>query len=91
MPNSKSQFKSNKSVAKKQETIHTVQVRHLTVSYLSVERERLTFDTYQNRNRVPFLKLSGQWLEDAGFSIASKVSIIVRDNLLIVENQSTGS
>ncbi len=86
MLNTKSQKKSNEPIAKNQEEQPSVQVRRLTVSQLSAERERLTFDTWQNRRKVPYLKFSGVWLEKAGFTIASKVNVIVRNNLLIIEN-----
>lgn len=85
MPNVKSQNKSNKPVAKKRNSLSKVQVRSLTVSHLTCERKRLTFDTWQNRNKVAYLKLTGKWLEEAGFTISRKVNIIVRNNLLIIE------
>lgn len=85
MPNVKSQSQCNKPVAKKRKSLPKVQIRSLKVSYLSVEKERLSFDTWENRNKVPYLKLSGKWLEDAGFSISCKVDIIVDNNLLIIK------
>lgn len=85
MPNVKNQSRRNKSVAKNQKTLPKVQIRRLKVSSLSVEKERLSFPIIGKRKRVPFLKLSGKWLEDAGFSISSNVSIIVKDNLLIIK------
>ena len=86
MSTTKGQKKSNKPVATNQEKLPSVQVRRLTVSHLSAERERITFDTWQNRHKVPYLKLSGVWLEEAGFTISSKVNVIVRNKLLIIEN-----
>lgn len=86
MPNTKSQKKSNKSVAKKKSVSIAVKIRKLTVSYKQVEKDRLTFGTWKNAKRVPYLKLSGQWMEDAGFAISNKVHVIVRNNLLIIEN-----
>ncbi len=86
MPNSKSQNQRNKPVAKNQEVLPAVYVRPMTVSYISAERERLTFETYQNRNKVPYLRLSGTWMHEAGFKISSKVNVIVKNNLLIIEN-----
>jgi len=47
--------------------------RQLTVSYQS------------GKSDVPFIRLCGKWLEDAGFSVDDKVKIIVKDNLLILE------
>jgi len=34
---------------------------------------------------VPFLRLSGQWLEAAGFEIGSKVRVVVEADRLVVE------
>ncbi|MCC8154029.1 MAG: hypothetical protein LIP01_07350, partial [Tannerellaceae bacterium] len=34
---------------------------------------------------VPFIRLLGLWLEDAGFPINSKVDVLVDDNLLIIK------
>ena len=48
--------------------------RQLTVSYL-----------YQLNCAVPFIRLCGKWLEEAGFSIEDKVNVTVRDNLLMIE------
>lgn len=84
----KGQNQSNESVATNQEELPNVQVRRMTVSYLSTEREWLTYDTWQNKRKVAYLKLSGRWLEEAGFTISSKVNVIVKNNLLIIENVS---
>ena len=49
--------------------------RQVTVSYM-----------YQSgKFSVPFIRLCGKWLEDAGFSVDNKVKITVKDNLLILE------
>ena len=49
--------------------------RQLTVSYM-----------YQSgKYEVPFIRICGKWLEDAGFSVNNKVRVIVEDNLLILE------
>jgi hypothetical protein len=45
--------------------------RQLTVSYLS--------------HNVPFIRLCGKWLKDAGFSVNDKIKVIVKDNLLVLE------
>jgi len=34
---------------------------------------------------VPWITLSGIWLDDLGFAIGDKVNIIVREHLLIIE------
>jgi hypothetical protein len=54
------------------------------IKYLCTEKAKFTFGTYENRNKVPFLNLSGKWLEDAGFHISCNVNIIVKDNLLVI-------
>ena len=49
--------------------------RQLTVSYM-----------YQSgKFEVPFIRICGKWLKDAGFSVDDKVRVIVEDNLLILE------
>ena len=49
--------------------------RQLTVSCL-----------FQSNNvNVPFIRLCGKWLKDAGFSIDDKVRVTVKDNLLVLE------
>ena len=49
--------------------------RQITVSY-----------RYQSgKFEVPFIRICGKWLEDAGFSVNNKVKVIVNDNLLILE------
>jgi hypothetical protein len=48
--------------------------RQLTVSYL-----------HPLNGRVPFIRLCGKWLKDAGFSIEDKVNVTVKDNLLVIE------
>jgi len=49
--------------------------RQLTVSYLS----------HSNSVHVPFIRLCGKWLKDAGFSVTDKVNVTVKDNLLVLE------
>jgi hypothetical protein len=39
----------------------------------------------QRPKAVPFLRLSGQWLEAAGFEIGSKVRVVVKADRLVVE------
>jgi hypothetical protein len=49
--------------------------RQLTISYLS----------QSNNVNVPFIRLCGKWLEDAGFSVDDKIKITVKDKLLVLE------
>ena len=48
--------------------------RRLTVTHL-----------HQCNSTVPFIRLCGKWLKDAGFSITDKVNVTVKDNLLVLE------
>jgi len=48
--------------------------RQLTVSYL-----------HQFNGSVPFIRLCGKWLSDAGFSVDDKVNVTVKNNLLVIE------
>ena len=48
--------------------------RQLTVSYL-----------HQLNGSVPFIRLCGKWLKDAGFSVTDKVIVTIKDNLLVLE------
>ena len=50
--------------------------RKLTVSYLS----------NSNNVTVPFIRLCGKWLKDAGFLIDDKIKVTVKDNLLVLQN-----
>lgn len=55
-----------------------------------IERKQYRFIKLQPLHRnydykpVPFLRLSGKWLQQAGFSIDTTVTVIVEDNLLII-------
>jgi len=48
--------------------------RQLTVSYL-----------HQSNGSVPFIRLCGKWLKDAGFCVEDKIKVTVKDNLLVLE------
>ncbi len=39
----------------------------------------------RRQHPVPFLRLSGRWLESAGFEIGSKVRVVVESDRLVVE------
>ncbi len=39
----------------------------------------------RRQRAVPFLRLSGRWLESAGFEIGSKVRVVVEADRLVVE------
>lgn len=39
---------------------------------------------------VPWLNVSGQWLQKAGFKIGDAVEIVVEDNVLTIKNAGHG-
>ncbi len=84
MPNVKNQSKRSEPVAKSRKTLpKKVPVRRLTVSSQSVTSQ----SSANGLKNIPFLRLTGVWLDEAGFRIRidSKVDIIVDNNLLIIK------
>ena len=82
MPNVKNQSKRSEPVAKSRKTLpKKVPVRRLTVSSQSVTSQ----SSANGLKNIPFLRLTGVWLDEAGFRIDSKVDIIVDNNLLIIK------
>jgi len=53
--------------------------RHIKIQYQYRNRRR------QPSGHVPWLPLSGVWLEALGFHIGERVRIIARERLLIIE------
>lgn len=58
-----------------------VHLRRLKVSSQSVTCK----NSRNGLKDIPFLRLTGVWLDQAGFSIDTKVDIIVDNNLLIIK------
>lgn len=58
-----------------------VHIRRLKVSSQSVACK----NSGNGLKDIPFLRLTGVWLNEAGFGIDSKVDIIVDNNLLIIK------
>jgi hypothetical protein len=58
-----------------------VHIRRLKVSSQAVACR----SSYNGLKNIPFLRLTGVWLNEAGFRIDSNVDIIVDDNLLIIK------
>lgn len=58
-----------------------VHIRHLTVSSQAVSCR----NSWNGLKNIPFLRLTGVWLDEVGFRIDSKVDIIVDNNLLIIK------
>jgi len=60
-----------------------------------VSRELLVGQTFQSRGRdevaVPFIRLSGRWLEQAGFTSGTRIEVRVKTGqLLLVRRESPG-
>jgi len=49
--------------------------RQLTISYVH----------HRNNNIVPYIRLSGKWLDEADFPIYGKVNVVVENNRLVIE------
>ena len=50
-------------------------IKEYTISYLNDLRAR-------DRNPVPYLRLSGKWLEKQGFGIGTKLKAVVSDETI---------
>jgi hypothetical protein len=63
-------------------------IRTLTVSMLLRQRS----STRGGRDRVPFLRVSGQWLEQCGFAIGARYNVTVaQGKLMLTLAQPDGS
>jgi len=60
-------------------------VRQLTVSYLSRPRGGKCLYSRHLIVSVPFIRLCGKWLEDAGFFPSDRISIKVENRKLVIE------
>jgi hypothetical protein len=59
--------------------------RRLTVSRLYRERERRPWEReVREAEPVPYLRMQGRWLAEAGFGIGQKIAVDVRDGELVV-------
>ncbi|MCC8197936.1 MAG: type I toxin-antitoxin system SymE family toxin [Tannerellaceae bacterium] len=56
-------------------------LRKLTVSSQAVARVK----SANGFKSIPFLKLTGIWLEEIGFPVDAKVDVIVDNNLLVIK------
>lgn len=65
-------------------TTRTLTVSRLCPTSLYIPEFSSTPSTRYYRP-VPFLRLSGQWLEAAGFEIGAKVRVVVEGDRLVVE------
>ena len=48
-------------------------------------KRKVSYQRLINKPVVPFIRLSGQWLENAGFSIGREFTLTSQDNKLILE------
>ena len=71
----------NTKVEKSQTGKSVVHVRRLKVSSQSVACR----NSRNGLKNIPFLRLTGVWLNEVGFQVDSKVDIIVDNNLLIIK------
>ncbi len=57
--------------------------RHLTVSSLPVERKNKTWP-YSIQTKVPWIRMQGKWLEEAGFGIDTPIKVRVIKGCLVL-------
>ncbi len=83
MPNKKTSSRKplKAKVVKNRSSKSAVHLRQLTVSSQTVP----SGSSNNGLKDIPFLRLTGVWLDEAGFRIDSKVDIIVDNNLLIIK------
>jgi len=63
-----------------------IQTRLGKMHYKNVQSQRLAWTNYI---QVPWLNLSGQWLQKAGFSVGEPIVITVLKNKLIISKIKT--
>jgi len=72
-------LKANVVKIKNSESV--VHLRRLTISSQSVVNKK----SWNGLKPIPFLRLQGLWMEEAGFPANSQVDVIVDNNLLIIK------
>ena len=84
-----------KKVVRKQEIIKeksvTLCAENPTVRYLKLQplyRQSQTNCCYKSYNKVPVLRLCGQWLEKAGFLPENYVNVTVMNGLLVIRSST---
>ncbi len=78
----KSSKKSLKAkVVKIKNSDEVIHMRRLTISSQSVANKK----SHNGLKAIPFLRIMGVWLEEAGFPIRSQVDVMVDNNLLIIK------
>ncbi|MFW4497250.1 SymE family type I addiction module toxin [Pseudomonas aeruginosa] len=59
--------------------------RHLKVGYQLYESRHSDWERRGKLRQIPYLRLSGDWLEAAGFEVGCKVSIQVTRRRLVMQ------
>lgn len=59
--------------------------RHLTISGRYPESRARTASPYAPGTPMPFLRLQGRWLDQAGFAVGAQVRVEVGRGRLVVE------
>jgi toxic protein SymE len=62
-----------------------VNSRRLTISYRYPESRGRSASPYVRGTPMPFLRLQGRWLDQAGFAIGTQVRVEVDHGRLVVE------
>ena len=82
-----------KRVIRKEEFIKeksvTLFAEEPTVRYLKLQPFYRQSQTNNGHKKVPELRLCGNWLEKAGFSIENYVSVTVMEGLLVIRSTMT--
>jgi Toxin SymE, type I toxin-antitoxin system len=60
-------------------------LRHFTVGYRPVDSRSKAPSPRPVLPRMPFVRLTGRWLDRAGFRIGTAVRVQVRPGLLVIE------
>ena len=60
-------------------------LRRLTISYRYPESPARSASQYVRSTPMPFLRLQGRWLDQAGFAIGTQVRVEVDHGRLVVE------
>ena len=82
---SRNDAKDGKTDERKQHAPVSEQFRTRTVQKMVIPR-----DSRRRERRVPWLTLSGRWLEHAGFTPGMKVTILVKPGELTIRPTASG-
>jgi hypothetical protein len=86
-PNSECDFLVNP--IKKENKLKRIFMQKATCKKVKMQYlHRPSAKSWNGYRRVPFLRISGNWLEQVGFSIGSIVEIITSENQLIIRKEN---